>query len=268
MSHYQRIACLSTEAVETLYALGAEDVIAGISGFTVRPPRAREEKTKISGFSSADLARILAVRPDLVIGFCDMQADICRDLVKAGIEVHQFNQRTVDGILRMIGVLAALVRREEAGKVLIASLRADIAAARARAAAWTRKPVIYFEEWNDPLMSGIGWVAELIDIAGGTDAFPDLSAHPGAKERIIGDPQEVVRRAPDIIIASWCGKKFQPAQLMARPGWDAIPAVRHEMLFEIKSPDILSPGPAAITEGLRQLSDIIARWQERQERQA
>lgn len=268
MSHYQRIACLSTEAVETLYTLGAEDVIAGISGFTVRPPRARTEKTKISGFSSADLARILAVQPDLVIGFCDMQADICRDLVKAGIEVHQFNQRTVDGILRMIGVLAALVRREEAGKVLVASLRADIAATRARAAAWTRKPVIYFEEWNDPLMSGIGWVAELIDIAGGTDAFPDLSAHPGAKERIIDDPQEVVRRAPDIIIASWCGKKFQPAQLTARPGWDAIPAVRHEMLFEIKSPDILSPGPAAITEGLRQLSDIIARWQERQERQA
>lgn len=268
MSHYQRIACLSTEAVETLYALGAEDVIAGISGFTVRPPRARTEKTKISGFSSADLARILAVQPDLVIGFCDMQADICRDLVKAGIEVHQFNQRTVDGILRMIGVLAALVRREEAGKVLVASLRADIAATRARAAAWTRKPVIYFEEWNDPLMSGIGWVAELIDIAGGTDAFPDLFAHPGAKERIIGDPQEVVRRAPDIIIASWCGKKFQPAQLTARPGWDAIPAVRHEMLFEIKSPDILSPGPAAITEGLRQLSDIIARWQEQQKRQA
>ncbi|UQV45593.1 ABC transporter substrate-binding protein [Janthinobacterium lividum] len=268
MSHYQRIACLSTEAVETLYALDAQDIIAGISGFTVRPPRAREEKTKISGFSSSSLERILAVQPDLVIGFCDMQADICRDLVKAGIEVHQFNQRTVDGILRMIAVLAALVQREEAGKVLIASLRADIAAARARAASWTRKPVIYFEEWNDPLMSGIGWAAELIEIAGGTDAFPELSVHPGAKERIIADPQEVARRAPDIIIATWCGKKFQPAQLTARPGWDAIPAVRNDMLFEIKSPDILSPGPAAITEGLRQLSDIIARWQHQQERPA
>ena len=264
MSHYQRIACLSTEAVETLYALGAEDVIAGISGFTVRPRRAREEKTRISGFSSADLARILAVQPDLVIGFCDMQADICRDLVKAGIEVHQFNQRTVDGILRMIGVLAALVQREDAGRELVAGLRADIAAARARAAAWTRRPVVYFEEWNDPLMSGIGWAAELIEIAGGTDAFPELSAHAGAKERIIADPLAVVRRAPDIILASWCGKKFQPAQLAARPDWETIPAVKNQMLFEIKSPDILSPGPAAITEGLRQISDIIAQWQERQ----
>jgi iron complex transport system substrate-binding protein len=268
MSHYQRIACLSTEAVETLYALGAQDVIAGISGFTVRPPRAREEKTKISGFSSADLARILAVQPDLVIGFCDMQADICRDLVKAGIEVHQFNQRTVEGILRMIAVLAALVQREESGRTLIARLRADIAAARARAAAWSRKPVIYFEEWNDPLMSGIGWAAELIGIAGGTDAFPELSVHPGARERIIADPLAVVRRSPDIIIATWCGKKFQAAQLTARPGWEAIPAVQNQMLFEIKSPDILSPGPAAITEGLRQISDIIAQWQHQQERQA
>lgn len=264
MSHYQRIACLSTEAVETLYALGAEAVIAGISGFTVRPPRAREEKTKISGFSSSSLERILAVRPDLVIGFCDMQADICRDLVKAGVEVHQFNQRTVEGILRMIAVLASLVRREEAGRELVASLRAELARARQRAAPWTRKPVIYFEEWNEPLMSGIGWAAELIELAGGVDAFPELSAQPGAKERIIADPLDVVRRAPDIIIATWCGKKFQPLQLTARPQWDTIPAVQNGMVFEIKSPDILSPGPAAITEGLRQISDMVALWQAQQ----
>lgn len=261
MSHYQRIACLSTEAVETLYALKADEFIAGISGFTVRPPRARAEKTRISGFSSSSLERILAVRPDLVIGFCDMQADICRDLVKAGVEVHQFNQRTVEGILRMIAVLAALVQREEAGRALIASLRADIARAQERAAPWVRKPVIYFEEWNEPLMSGIGWAAQLIELAGGVDAFPELSSQPGAKERIIAEPLEVVRRAPDIIIASWCGKKFQPAQLAARPQWNTIPAVREQMLFEIKSPDILSPGPAAITEGLRQLGDIVAHWQ-------
>lgn len=264
MSHYQRIACLSTEAVETLYALGAQEHIAGISGFTVRPPRAREEKTKISGFSSSSLDRILAVQPDLVIGFCDMQADICRDLVKAGVEVHQFNQRTVEGILRMIAVLASLVQREVAGRALIASLRADIARAQQRAASWTRKPVIYFEEWNDPLMSGIGWAAELIELAGGIDAFPELSLQPGAKERILADPLAVVRRAPDIIIASWCGKKFQPLQLAGRPQWDTIPAVRDLMLFEIKSPDILSPGPAAITEGLRQISDIVALWQAQQ----
>lgn len=264
MSHYQRIACLSTEAVETLYALGAEEFIAGISGFTVRPPRAREEKTKISGFSSSSLERILAVQPDLVIGFCDMQADICRDLVKAGVEVHQFNQRTVEGILRMIAVLASLVRREEAGRELVASLRAELARARQRAAPWTRKPVIYFEEWNEPLMSGIGWAAELIELAGGVDAFPELSAQPGAKERIIADPLDVVRRAPDIIIATWCGKKFQPLQLTARPQWDTIPAVQNGMVFEIKSPDILSPGPAAITEGLRQISDMVALWQAQQ----
>ena len=165
----------------------------------------------------------------------------------------------------MIAVLAALVQREAEGRALIASLRADLAAAQDRAAAWTRKPVVYFEEWNEPLMSGIGWAAELIGIAGGADAFPELSMQPGAKERIIADPHDVVARAPDIIIASWCGKKFQPAQLAARPGWESIPAVKNQMLFEIKSPDILSPGPAAITHGLRQISDIIAQWQHQQE---
>ncbi|HEU4846463.1 MAG TPA: ABC transporter substrate-binding protein [Burkholderiaceae bacterium] len=264
MSHYQRIACLSTESVETLYALGAEQYIAGISGFTVRPPRAREEKTKISGFSSSRLERILAVQPDLVIGFSNLQADICRDLAQAGVEVHLFNQRSVAGIVRMVSVLAALVQREDAGRELVAQLQAHVDQARARAAQWTRRPVIYFEEWNDPLMSGIGWAAELIGIAGGEDAFPQLSVHQSAKERIIADPMEVVRRAPDIIIGSWCGKKFQPDTLRAREGWDSIPALRNGMLFEIKSPDILSPGPSAITEGLRQISDMVARWQEAQ----
>lgn len=162
MSHYQRIAYLSTESVETLYALGAEEYIAGISGFTVRPPRAREEKPKISGFSSSKLERILAVKPDLVIGFCNLQADICRDLAHAGIEVHLFNQRSIDGILRMISVLASMVEREEAGRQLVADLQTQIDNVRARAAQWTRRPMIYFEEWNDPLMSGVGWAAEAI----------------------------------------------------------------------------------------------------------
>ena len=262
MSHYQRIACLSTESVETLYALGAEEFIAGISGFSVRPARARQEKPKISGFSSSKLERILAVEPDLAIGFSNLQAEVCRDLAQAGIEVHLFNQRSVDGILRMVAKLASMVEREQAGRNLVADLQGQIDAARTRAAPWTRRPLIYFEEWNEPLMSGIGWTAELINIAGGADAFPELSSQHGAKERIIADPMEVVRRAPDIIIASWCGKKFQPDSLRTRSGWDTVPALKNNMLFEIKSPDILSPGPSAITHGLRQISDIVARWQE------
>lgn len=261
MSHYQRIACLCTESVETLYALGAEDSIAGISGYTVRPPRAREEKPKISGFSSSKLEKILSVNPDLVIGFCNLQADICRDLAHAGIEVHLFNQRTVAGILHMIRVLAALVQRQEAGEKLVTDLQRQVDATRARASQWTRRPTIYFEEWNDPLMSGIGWASEVIGIAGGDDAFPELAIHPSAKQRIIADPLEVVRRAPDIIIGSWCGKKFQPDSLRTRPGWETIPALQNNMVFEIKSADILSPGPSVITEGLQQISDLIARWQ-------
>ncbi len=261
MSLYQRIACLSTESVETLYAIGADDCIAGISGFTVRPPRAREEKPKISGFSSSKLERILAVNPDLVIGFSNLQADICRDLAQAGVEVHLSNQRTVAGILQMVRVLAALVQRQEAGQQLVAELQGHIDAARGRAAHWTRRPKIYFEEWNDPLMSGVGWASELIGIAGGEDAFPELAVFQSAKQRIIADPQEVVMRAPDIIIGSWCGKKFQPDSLRTRPGWDAIPALQNDMVFEIKSADILSPGPSAITHGLVQISALIARWQ-------
>jgi iron complex transport system substrate-binding protein len=264
MSHYRRIACLSTESVETLYALGAEDCVAGISGFSVRPPRARKEKPKISGFSSSKLERILAVEPDLAIGFCNLQADICRDLAQAGIEIHLFNQHTVAGILHMVRTLASLVQRQEAGERLISDLQGHIDAARALAAQWARRPTIYFEEWNDPLMSGIGWVSELIGIAGGSDAFPELAANRNATQRIIADPREVVRRAPDIIIGSWCGKKFQPDSLCMRQGWETIPALQNNMVFEIKSADILSPGPSAITEGLRQLSLIVASWQTRQ----
>jgi len=261
MSHYQRIACLSTESVETLYAFGAEDCIAGISGFTVKPARARAEKPKISGFSSSKLERILAVNPDLVIGFCNLQADICRDLAHAGVEVHLFNQRTIAGILRMIGVLAAMVQREAAGQQLIARLQTQIDQVQARAATWSRKPVIYFEEWNDPLMSGIGWASEVMTLAGGVDAFAELAVHASARQRIIADPGEVIRRAPDIIIGSWCGKKFQPDSLLARPGWEHIPAVKNKMVFEIKSADILSPGPSVIVDGLQQMSDFVARWQ-------
>ena len=259
---YQRIACLSTEAVETLYALGAEERIAGISGFTTRPPRARNEKPKISGFSSSRIERILAVDPDLIIGFSDMQADICRDLAAAGIEVHLFNQRDIAGILRMVQVLAALVERQVEGQALVAQLQTQVDAVRAQAQQWTARPTVYFEEWNEPLMSGIGWVSEMIGLAGGKDAFAELAVHPRAKQRIIHDPDEVVRRAPDIIIGSWCGKKFRPESVCERPGWERIPAVQNGMVAEIKSADILSPGPAAITEGLPQIAALIQRWQE------
>ncbi len=263
MSLYRRIACLSTEATETLYVLGAEEYVAGISGFTVRPARARAEKPKISGFSSSKIERILAVQPDLVIGFSNLQADICRDLAKAGVEVHLFNQRSIAGILQMVRVLAAMVGRQENGEVLVAQLQQQIDAVREQAARCERRPRLYFEEWNEPLMCGIGWVSEAMELAGGIDLFADLACRQDAGGRIIADSDEVVRRAPDIIIASWCGKKFQPDSMRKRPGWDAIPAVRDDMLFEIKSPDILSPGPAAITEGLRQIGDIVAQWQEK-----
>lgn len=259
---YRRIACLSTEAVETLYALGAEECIAGISGFTTRPARARREKPKISGFSSSRIERILAVEPDLAIGFSDMQADICRDLAAAGVEVHLFNQRDVEGILRMVRALAAMVDRQAEGNSLVAGLRQTVESLREQARKWTTRPVVYFEEWNEPLISGIGWVSEMIAVAGGLDAFAELAAFPKATQRIIADPMEVVRRAPDIIIGSWCGKKFRPEALTSRPGWETIPAIRNGMVFEIKSADILSPGPAAITEGLTQIAALIRRWQE------
>ena len=265
MSHYQRIACLSTESVEVLYALDAEELIAGISGYTTRPARARSEKPKISGFSSGKLDRILAVQPDLVIAYSNMQAELSRDLISVGIEVHAFNQRDVAGILRMIAVLATLVDKKEQGAQLIASLQEQIDVAKTQAAQWTqskRRPKIYFEEWDSPMMSCIGWVSELIEIAGGQDAFADLAQFHNAKERIIADPAEVVKRAPDIIIGSWCGKKFRPETLAERAGWQEIPALKNRQVFEIKSADILSPGPSVITHGLPQLQKMICDWQQ------
>jgi iron complex transport system substrate-binding protein len=257
---FRRIACLSTEAVEVLYALGAEDRIVGISGYTTRPARARKEKPKVSGFSSAKIDRILAVEPDLVIAYSDMQADIVRDLVKAGIEVHVFNQHDLAGIFRMVQVLAGLVGRGDEGAALVRDLESRLQAVRAQAAQLPRHPRVFFEEWNEPLISGIRWVSELIEAAGGIDCFAKESKSRAAKGRIIADNSEVIRRAPDIIIGSWCGKKFRPEQVRERAGWDAVPAVRDDCLHEIKSADILSPGPSAITEGLSQLSRIIERW--------
>ncbi len=255
----RRIVCLSAESTETLYLLGEEDRIVGISGFTVRPPRARREKLRISGFTSAKIERIVELEPDLVLGFSNLQADIAAELARKGLEVHIFNQRSVEEILESIGMLGRMVGAPDRAQALIDTLRSGLEAARRAALALPCRPRVYFEEWDDPLISGIRWTAELIGIVGGEDCFPELSVRPGAKNRVIADPLEVVRRAPDVLIASWCGKKFNRRRVLERDGWQGIPAVRHGRLFEIKSCDILQPGPAALSEGLRQLSQIITR---------
>jgi iron complex transport system substrate-binding protein len=252
-----RIVCLTTETVEVLYALGEQARIAGISGYTVIPPRARREKPKVFAFSSGDLEKILAVEPDLVLGFSDMQADVARDLIRAGVAVHVFNQRSVEGILAMIETVGRLVGAVDRSLALVAELEATMAAVRAQAAALPRRPRVYFEEWDEPPISGVGWVSELIAIAGGEDVFAERARHPGAAQRILADP-------PDIIIGSWCGKRFRPERVAAREGWHSVPAVRDGELHEVKSALILSPGPVAIREGLPALAGIIARWAARQ----
>ncbi|MDZ7269539.1 MAG: cobalamin-binding protein [candidate division KSB1 bacterium] len=256
-----RIVCLTEETTETLYLLGEEKRIVGISGFTVRPPRARREKPKVSSFTSAKIDRILELRPDLVFGFSDLQADIAASLIKHGVPVLIFNQRSVAEILSMILMVSALVGAPARGEKLVRQLEANLAGLRQQADRFPHRPVVYFEEWEAPMITGIRWVAELIEIAGGRECFPELSRQPAARERIISDPAEVIRRKPDIIIGSWCGKKFRPEKVAGRPGWHEIPAVREGQLFEIKSADILQPGPAALTDGVAQLFQIISRWQ-------
>lgn len=264
MTRYpERIVCLTEETTETLYLLGEQDRVAGISGFTVRPPEARKEKPKVSAFTSAKIDKILALQPDLVLGFSDLQADIAVQLIRAGVQVHVFNQRSVVGIFDMMALLGRMVGAEGKTAALIARLRAGLADIEQRAARLPRRPRVYFEEWDDPLISGIGWVSELIQIAGGEECFPELAREASAGGRVIADGAEVVRRAPDIIVGSWCGKKFQPDSVRARPGWDALPAVREGNLYEIKSCDILQPGPAALTDGVRRLHEIITGWAER-----
>lgn len=255
----QRIVCLTEETTETLYRIGEAGRIVGISGFTVRPPEARREKPKVSAFTSAKIDRIRELQPDLVLGFSDLQADIAAELIRAGIEVHVFNQRSVAGILAMIRRLGALVGAEERAAVLVAELKGNLARAREAAAKLPRRPRVYFEEWDDPPITGIGWVHELIEIAGGEDCFADRAARGDAKGRIIEDPAEVIAREPDLIIGSWCGKRFRPEKVINRDGWHAIPAVRNGHVHEIKSSDILQPGPAALSDGLDQLARHIKR---------
>jgi len=258
-----RIVCLTEEPTEVLYALGEEARIVGISGFTVRPARARREKPKVSAFTSARVDEITRLEPDLVVGFSDIQADIAQALVKRGIEVWIANHRSVDGIVSYVRRLGAMVGAGAKAEEYADLLEARVAAVRALGKALPRHPKVYFEEWDDPCISAIGWVSELIGIAGGQDVFPERGACAMGRDRILADPSEVVRRAPDIIVGSWCGKKFRPEKVAARAGWSAIPAVRDGELHEVKSPLILQPGPAALTDGVDALHAIFTRWASR-----
>jgi iron complex transport system substrate-binding protein len=258
MAYPCRIVCLSEETTETLYLLGQQHRIVGISGYTVRPPQARRDKPKVSAFTSARIDRIVGLRPDLVLTFSDLQADIVADLVRNGLQVHAFNQRNVAGILAMIRLLGAMVGAADAAERLADTLSAGIERVRARAADGPR-PRVFFEEWDEPLISGIGWVSELITLAGGEDCFAELAANALARDRIV-TPQAVCERRPDIVIGSWCGKRFRPERVAARPGWEGLPAVADGHLYEVKSSLILQPGPAALTDGLAALEEIIGQW--------
>ncbi|MGI8989074.1 MAG: ABC transporter substrate-binding protein [Bryobacteraceae bacterium] len=254
----QRIVCLTEETTETLYLLGEDARIAGISGFTYRPREARRTKPIVSAFTSAKIDKILELRPDLVIGFSDLQAKIAHDLIQAGINVLVFNQRSVEEILSMILMLARIVDAERAGTVLAERLRGDLGRIAESARRFPRRPRVFFEEWMDPLIGGIRWVEELIEIAGGDPVFPLLREHHDAKHRIV-EPAAVATANPEVILASWCGRKANKSLIRSRPGWDAIDAVSRNRIYEVKSTFILQPGPAALTEGVRQIHAILAR---------
>jgi iron complex transport system substrate-binding protein len=257
-----RIVCLTEETVETLYLLGEDARIVGVSGYAVRPPQVRREKPRVAAFISADVPKILALEPDLVLTFSDLQADIVAELVRKGVAVHAFNQRSIAGILDMIRTLGALVGAADKAEALAQSYEARLAQIRQRADAIANKPRVYFEEWDDPIITGIGWVSELIEVAGGIDTFGHLSSQKSARDRIVS-ADAVIAAAPDIIVGSWCGKKFVPSRVAGRPGFDAVPAVRDGFLREIKSTIILQPGPAALTDGLAALEAIVAEWRAR-----
>jgi iron complex transport system substrate-binding protein len=254
-----RIVCLTEETVETLYLLGEQHRIVGISGYVVRPARARREKPRVSAFTSANIEKILALEPDLVLAFSDLQADIVANLIRRGVDVHTFNQRSIAGILDMIRLLGAMVAASNRADQLANTLEAGLIEARQRRDQLTKRPRVFFEEWDDPLISGIGWVSELIETAGGIDIFSDRATGHAGTDRIV-TTDEVIARRPDLIIGSWCGKKFRPESAAARPGFDQIAAVQNNALFEIKSSLILQPGPAALTDGLAALQAIIESW--------
>jgi iron complex transport system substrate-binding protein len=256
----RRIVCLTEETTEWLYLLGEEARIVGISGYTVRPRRAREEKPKVSAFLTAKIDRILELEPDCVFGFSDLQADIASELAKRGVQVTIFNQRSVGEIFSMLYQVAAMVGRAERGLELLAQFRGRLDEIARAAAALPRRPRLYFEEWDEPRISAIRWVSELAGIAGADDCFPELARESLGKNRILADDAEILRRNPQLIVGSWCGKKFRPEKVAARPGWRDVEAVRDGRLYEIKSADILQPGPAALTDGIEQLHRIVMDW--------
>ena len=256
----QRIVCLTEETTEWLYLLGEERRIVGISGYTVRPRRARLEKPRVSAFLDGRIDRIVGLQPDLVIGFSDMQAALADKLIRAGLNVLVTNQRSIDEIFTTLRLVAGLVGAQARAEAWITNCLARHAEVAEQAAAWPRRPRVYFEEWDEPMISAIQWVSQLIGVAGGEDVFPDLAIQRMGRDRVISDPLEPARRAPEVIFGSWCGKKFRPATVAARPGWASVPAVRDGRLHEIKSCDIIQPGPAALTDGLEQLHQCCAEW--------
>ncbi len=256
----QRIVCLTEETTEWLYLLGEESRIVGISGYTVRPPRARAEKPRVSAFTSAKIDKILELQPDCVFGFSDLQADIAAELIRKGVQVTVFNQRSIAEIFSVMYQVAAMVGQGERGLQLMQVMQDRLAAIAQAAAGLKRRPRVFFEEWDEPHISAIAWVSELLGVAGGDDCFPELARMPMGKDRIIADGAQIIARNPDIIIGSWCGKKFRPEKVAARPGWENVNAVQNGQLFEIKSADILQPGPAALTDGVEQLHRIVMDW--------
>jgi iron complex transport system substrate-binding protein len=252
----RRIACLTEETVETLYRIGAGDLVVGVSKYVERPPEAKQ-KPRVSAFVKADFGAIDAVQPDLVLCFSDLQADIAAECARRGLEVVVFNQRSVAEILGVVLALGAWVDRDEAARRLVEELRESLEAVAARAARLPRRPKVHFEEWDDPLITAIRWVAELVEVAGGDYLFPEKALGRAAAERVV-DPAEVARRAPDVVLASWCGKAMRPEAIRARPGWGAVPAVRHGRIHEISSTTILQPGPAALTDGLAEVHRRVA----------
>lgn len=255
MNYPSRIVCLTEETTETLYLLGEGDRVVGVSGYTVRPPEARK-KPRVSAFLSARFEKIVALQPDLILAFSDLQADITSELIKRGYPVFTFNQRSVQEILQTIRVLGGIVGQSDKAAQLAGELERGLDRIREAAARFSTRPRVYFEEWNDPLISGIRWVEELVEIAGGEPVFPELRHAGLAKDRIVSHEQ-VIAAAPDVIIGSWCGKPVRPEKIRARAGWSDVPAIRHNRIFEVKSTLILQPGPAALTDGVAQLHEIL-----------